>query len=293
MRLKTADDRAPDIEALQALLARPGLDDRTKRQIETEIWNVRLGAKAESDAAYQIDFDLKDSRHWAVIHDLRIDLEGHVAQIDHLVISRMLEVFVCESKSFTGGVKVNDHAEWVTFRAGRPMGIPSPVEQNRRHIAVLERVIKLGYVELPRRLVAIKPSFHNRVLVSASGSIGRPEKKLVELDAIVKVDQFRTHLLERKFSDLQMLKFVSSETLETFGRQLVALHTPHRVDWAARFGLGPVAPTPSSKPAAEQKGWFVKYDGPCSKCGTILVKGTPAIWRQTERRMLCLSCGRP
>jgi hypothetical protein len=183
MLLKTADDRAPDIEALQALLTRPGLDDRTERQIQTEIWNVRLGAKAESDAAYQIDFDLKESRHWAVIHDLRIDLEGHVAQIDHLVISRMLEVFVCESKSFTGGVKVNEHAEWVTFRAGRPMGIPSPVEQNRRHIAVLERVIKLGYVELPRRLVAIKPSFHNRVLVSASGSIGRPRKKLPELDA--------------------------------------------------------------------------------------------------------------
>ncbi len=70
---------------------------------------------------------------WAVIHDLRLDIEGQVAQIDHLVISRMLEVFVCESKSYSGGVKVNEFGEWITFRDRRPVGIPSPIEQNRRH----------------------------------------------------------------------------------------------------------------------------------------------------------------
>lgn len=45
------------------------------------------------------------------MHDLRLDIEGQVAQIDHLVISSMLEVFVCESKSYTGGVTVNEHGE--------------------------------------------------------------------------------------------------------------------------------------------------------------------------------------
>ncbi len=107
MQLKTADDRAPDIEVLEALRRQPDLDTRTARLIEDEIWSIRLGAKAESDAAYQLDFDLKDGGHWAVIHDLRIDIEGQVAQIDHLVISRMLEVFVCESKSYSGGVKAS------------------------------------------------------------------------------------------------------------------------------------------------------------------------------------------
>ncbi len=141
MQLKTADDRAPDVDTLQALLERRDVDARTRRLIEDEIWSIRLGAKAESDAAYQLDFDLKDSVHWAVIHDLRLDIEGQVAQIDHLVISRMLEVFVCESKSYSGGVKVNEFGEWITFRDRRPVGIPSPIEQNRRHIAVLERAM--------------------------------------------------------------------------------------------------------------------------------------------------------
>ena len=58
MHLKTADDRTPDIQALEALRRRPDVDARTARLIEDEIWSIRLGAKAESDAAYQLDFDL-------------------------------------------------------------------------------------------------------------------------------------------------------------------------------------------------------------------------------------------
>ena len=110
MQLKTADDRALDIEALEALRRRPAIDARTARMIEGEIWSIRLGAKAEADAAYQLEFDLKDSGRWAVVHDLRLDIEGQVAQIDHLVISRMLEVLVCESKSYSRGVKVIEYA---------------------------------------------------------------------------------------------------------------------------------------------------------------------------------------
>ena len=291
MLLKAADDTSADLDALGALLRRSDIDARQRRAIQDELWAIRIGAKAEADAAYQLGFDLGDTKHWAVIHDLRIELEGRVAQIDHLVISRILEVFVCESKSFTGGVKVNERGEWSTYRGRRPVGIPSPVEQNRRHIKVLDDVIDRGYVKLPRRIVTIKPSFHNIVLVSPDGLITRPRKKLPELDSVVKVDQFRTFLFNREIHDRRVLKVVSSGTLEDFGRQLVALHRPARVDWAARFGLtAPGAPPPAvAEPS--RRPWLVKYDGPCSNCGRPLTKGTEAIWRQRERRLLCLDCG--
>ena len=291
MLLKSADDKTPEIQALEALLGRSDIDARQRRAIQDEIWAIRLGTKAEADAAYQLDFDLRDSKHWAVIHDLRIDVDGRVAQIDHLVISRMLEVFVCESKSYTGGVKVNEHGEWSTYRDRRPIGIPSPVEQNRRHIRVLEEVITLGCVQLPRRFIAIKPNYKNIVLVSASGLITRPRNKVPDLDSVVKVDQFRTYLLKRDFPDRKMLKLVGSDTLEEFGRQLVALHSPARFDWDARFGLA-MTPSPVVADAAPaRKPWLVKFDGPCSSCGKVLIRGTPAVWRQAQRRMLCLDCG--
>jgi len=291
MLLKTADDPAPDIQALESLRRRPGIDARTARLIEDEIWSIRLGAKTEADAAYQLDFDLKDSRNWAVIRDLRLDIEGQVAQIDHLVISRMLEVFVCESKSFTGGVKVNEHGEWTTFRDRRPIGIPSPIEQNRRHVAVLERAIKLGFIDLPRRIVAIKPTFINIVLVSQSGTIGRPRKKAPELDAIVKVDQFRTHLLKRDFSSLSMLKLVGSGPLERFGRQLVALHQPAARDWAKRFGINEpaqvvtrlVAPPPA-----------LASDAVCARCRSVVSMAEVRFRRFNKARfdgqVYCMPC---
>jgi RNase P subunit RPR2 len=291
MLLKTADDKSEDIHQLEALLGRPDVDARRRRAIENELWAIRLGAKAEAEASYQLEFDLRDSKHWAVIHDLRIDLDVRVAQIDHIVISRLLEVFVCESKSYTGGVKVNERGEWSTYRDRRPIGIPSPVEQNRRHIQILEEVVKRGYVKLPRRIVTIKPTYKNVVLVSPDGLITRPRKNLPELESVVKVDQFRTYLLDREMPDRQILKFIGSGELETFGRQLVALHRPANVDWRAKFGIETVAPERAPLAKSARRPWLVKYDGACSNCGTMLTRGTEAIWRQRERRMLCLDCG--
>jgi hypothetical protein len=40
-------------------------------------------------------------------------------------------------------------------------------------------------------------------------------------------------------------------------------------------------------------GWIVKYDGPCSRCGTILLAGTPAVWDNRARKMHCIDCPTP
>jgi hypothetical protein len=37
-------------------------------------------------------------------------------------------------------------------------------------------------------------------------------------------------------------------------------------------------------------GWIVKYDGPCSKCGTLLRAGTAATYDRARRQMSCLEC---
>ena len=99
----------------------------------------------ERDAAYAIEFHYGANKNRMTIHDLRIELDGRVAQIDHLIINRLLDIWVCESKHFSEGVAVDEHGEWVAFYDHRPYGIPSPVEQNRRHIAVLGRCVREGH----------------------------------------------------------------------------------------------------------------------------------------------------
>jgi hypothetical protein len=37
-------------------------------------------------------------------------------------------------------------------------------------------------------------------------------------------------------------------------------------------------------------GWIVKFEGPCSKCGTILRAGTEAVYDWPRRKMSCIEC---
>jgi hypothetical protein len=165
--LKVADDKQPQIDALTALLGRSDVDDRTRKLIEDEIWAVRSGIKGERDAAYEIDFHLATRESYAVIHDLRLEFAGRVAQIDHLLINRVLDFWVYETKAFSQGVKIDENGEWYRYGGKFARGMASPVKQNGRHVEVLRDVFAKGAPRLPRRLgVSLKPTFHPVVLIS-------------------------------------------------------------------------------------------------------------------------------
>jgi hypothetical protein len=309
--IKSADDRQGDIDALTALVVRPDIDAETRRRVDQEIRSIRAGIAGERDAAYHFGFHER-MRNRAVIHDLRIEVDGRVAQIDHLLISRLLDVWVCESKHFADGVGVNEHGEWVTFWGGRAHGIPSPVEQNRRHIAVLGDVFTKGYVRLPKRLgLTLKPQFRSLILVSSGARISRPKGRaaaLVDgLETVVKVDQFAT-TIDRKTDDMSALgvvgalaRHISSEDLEDLAKQLASLHRPAHTDWAAKFGLGsipvvpslPMAQTPEP-PVATPTQLEVGRD--CASCGSIVSPKVAAYCEANPQRLggqiLCWNCQR-
>src|SRR5690349_14288079 len=98
MQLKAADDRQPDLDALAALLGHDDIDDRTRKGIESQMRQIRAGIAGERDAAYEIEFQSKDRPGRVTIHDLRLEHDGRVAQIDHLIITRLLDFWVLESK---------------------------------------------------------------------------------------------------------------------------------------------------------------------------------------------------
>src|SRR5437879_5273844 len=119
MLIKAADSRTSDVSTLERLLSREDVRGDTRKRIEAEIRQVVSGQKAERDAAYQIEFYFGHSEHWATIHDLRFEVDGLAAQIDHLIINRLAEIWVCESKSFAEGVTINEHGEWSRRWHGR------------------------------------------------------------------------------------------------------------------------------------------------------------------------------
>lgn len=247
MIIKTAEDKESDIAILKGLLERSDVSKETKNRIDQEIKNIHTGLKGEKEAAYEMEFTYGSSKNWMLIHDLRIEYDGKVAQIDHLAISRFLEIWVCESKHFSEGLAINDHGEFSAFYNGKPYGVASPLEQNRKHIAVLDLIIKKGIVKLPTRLgFSIKPSFNSLILVSKRARISRPKTKIPEIDNIIKNDQFKNKIdqsIEEDNNPLGLAKLLSSETLELFARELAALHKPILIDWYTKFGISKFAPT--------------------------------------------------
>ena len=73
----------------------------------------RIGAgAAERDAACEIEFHSGDHAGRATIHDLRLEVGGRVAQGDHLLVNRLQDVWVLESKHVAEGVSINAQGEW-------------------------------------------------------------------------------------------------------------------------------------------------------------------------------------
>jgi hypothetical protein len=239
--LKHADDKQPTLAELAALTRRADLEPRTKKLIEDEIWAIRAGVQGEEEAAYEIDFHYGNGKHHAVIHDLRVEVNGRVAQIDHLIINRALDVWICESKAFSQGVKINEHGEWSRYGGGRAHGMPSPVKQNQRHVEVLRDLFDSGTVRLPKRGVTIKPNLMPVVLVSNKARIDRPKYATVDgLETVIKVERLLETInrsVDTRNPLVLVAKLVGAETVIDLGQQLVALHRPHVVDWAAKFGL--------------------------------------------------------
>ena len=239
------------------------------------------------------------------IHDLRIEVGGRVAQIDHLVINRLLDIWVLESKHFSEGVAVNEHGEWVGFYGHRPYGMPSPIEQNRRHVAVLADAFHEGAGPLPKRLrmMTIKPKFFSLVLISNHARISRPRTTAAAagvpgLDTVIKVDRFEA-TIDKAYDERSLAalgKVISSAQVEAIARNLAALHVPATFDWAARFGLlaGPMTmppvpvptPTPVSPPiAAPEPAPPTSTGAVCASCGRQVSAAVLAYCADNSQRL--------
>jgi len=76
MIIKKADDKTKRLALLADLKKSALLDARQKEWLDEELTRVRRGIEGERDAAFYIDSYLKDSQNNAVIHDLRLEVDG-------------------------------------------------------------------------------------------------------------------------------------------------------------------------------------------------------------------------
>jgi hypothetical protein len=183
-----------------------------------------------------------------------------VAQIDHLLINRFLDVYVLESKNFYYGIKITPEGEFLVWNGKTEQAIESPIEQNNRHIQALQMAVEdlnLG----PRRLgFTIPITYRNVVLLSPTSKITRPDSAHFDLSTVHKADAFTSAIdkVMDKKSIIEAPKIIGSDTLNDFAEKLAKLHRSGSFDYAAKFGVqekasphvtAPVSLAPTLSPA--------------------------------------------
>jgi hypothetical protein len=242
MIIKKMDSKEQEIGELGALL-KGKLSFHQRFLIERELKAIRGGVSGERDSAYYIDFYFGDSKNWAVIHDLRLEHRGKVAQIDHLLINRFFDIYILESKNYSNKLKITPEGEFQASYGKEWIGIPSPIEQNKRHIYLLDLFLK-HHDMLPKRVgISIRPKFKSLILVSPKSIISRPLKKRFDAGSVIKADTLRTRIdrevaKQNPLADLATIsKICSSSTLMKTARTLAGFHQTKKIDFKARFGL--------------------------------------------------------
>lgn len=301
MIVKEKDYLEQALQDLESIAQLADIRDDTRAKVERELKIMRAGERGEANSAYFIDFHYRNKDNWAVIHDLRIEYGGNVAQIDHLLINRILEFYVLESKSYAYGVKITERGEFLFWYNNHYIPVESPIEQNKRHILVLEQLLKRENL-LPKRLgMTLSPTFKPYVLVAPKSRVIRPSAKVFNTDMVIKSDElFRQ--IETNFGSMGALsmttavtKMVAKETLEQIAHQLISYHHPITIDYYAKFGI--VKPSAAPQPvqnneqfeaAPTTSGYF------CYRCKQAISRKVAVFCFQNKQRFggkaYCFDC---
>jgi hypothetical protein len=231
MLIKTADDKTRRLTLLQELQKSPLLDARQKDWLREELRRLRTGMEGERDAAHYLDAKFKDSSTHAMLHDLRISVDGEVAQIDHLLVNRGLMFFLFETKCFNSELHINDRGEFtLTYPGERQFGIPSPIEQSRRHERILAKLLeRLGITGR----MGTRPQFVHVVMLHPKAIIHRPPSKEFDTDCVIKADQIGTwhaQFVDQQLGGVRLLNVAlnlrSEDDLRGLAEKLARQHRP-------------------------------------------------------------------
>lgn len=264
MLLKSADDKSKRLALLEDLQRSPNIDAFQKKWLHDELARFKKGIQGEKDSAHYIDNYFKDSENHVILHDLRFVVDDEVAQIDHLIINKMLGIYLLETKNYACNLIINERGEFTAeYESGGRFGIASPLEQSLRHERVLCKLLeRLDIVGRTQK----QPNFYHVVLLDPKAIIERPATKVFDTRNVIKSDQFPSW--HKSFIDQigvgtlfkSALNMRSMDTIKEWGEKLKRQHRPADLLALPDFMLpkkpaqpaapAPVfsAPTPPSRP---------------------------------------------
>ena len=229
MLLKSADNKSKRLTFLEDLQRSSNIDTFQKNWLHNELVRFKKGIQGERDSAHYIDNYFKDSENHVILHDLRFVINDEVTQIDHLIINRMLGIYLLETKNYACNLIINDRGEFTADYGNGRFGIASPLEQSLRHerglCKLLERLDIVGRTQK-------QPNFYHVVMLDPKATIERPAAKVFDTSNVIKSDQFPSW--HKSFVEhigvgsliKNALNMRSLDTIKEWGEKLKRQHRP-------------------------------------------------------------------
>lgn len=208
----------------------------------------RAGRKAEEQMAHYLLRFFGKSESVDCLNGVRIELDGEIAQMDHIVL-HPYGVLIVESKSVAGSVQIKDDGQWIRWSINneqkKASGMRSPITQAQMQCSLLK--------ELLTESVKNKAAFDNVrfdviVAISDNGTIQWPSTGA--LPEVCKADQVPGKV-QTLIQSLQTTPpILSSENRKRIAEFLMKKHRPVlQIEPEETATVAPVpAPTPAASP---------------------------------------------
>lgn len=174
----------------------------------------KAGDEAELQMAHYLKRAFGSDPNVHVFNNLRLEHEGEVAQIDHLIFHRAGFILI-ESKSVTSSVRINERDEWAREWNGKWSGMRSPVLQARRQADLLRALLQANKVELRNKMLfGLKQGGFSGFLMDVVVAIS--DRGVIQyrgqLEDVKKADQVPDHVKSLMHSHNRAANLLSNET---------------------------------------------------------------------------------
>ncbi len=232
--LKESNNAKEYLTKLEELQKTVSNDSPLYKKIDNEISIVKAGILGEE----RILFELKNSgMDLVVLHDIcLVDAEGNSAQIDFIVITPYVRVFI-ECKNLFGNIEITRQGEFirtVTYGGKRHIeGLYSPITQNERHMQVFKNCWGEGEGTIRRLAFEKFFDYYNKSLIVLANPKTILNAQYAPIDIkskVIRSDQLIATLKAFKTSD----KFNKKDMLNG-GEHILSMTREDRKDYIDRF----------------------------------------------------------
>lgn len=189
---------------------------KEKAFTQAKDWKQAAGDAAEKEMAHYLRRYFGDESDVLVLNDIRLEMDGDAAQMDHLLIHRG-GLTIIESKSVSGKLQMKPDGEWLRWYEDRSQGMASPLVQARLQAEFLRKFLR-RMAKQPQVIDALQIDFY--IAISSKGQFIAPRGMTVA--EVCKADLIGDRVRGR----LQCDEVFGAPYRKVLGDYLVRMHSP-------------------------------------------------------------------